>query len=195
MSDDFVFAIAQTLKTLSISDVGEVAVNPGRIDGRKYARPELLVLTHSSYFFNISLTNKVVDVESAFALHPENGVHKIAPLKKYVAPFDQQLREIYEISNGMRESDHPTGNTIRCVLEAIGRFCRPDKSESLSIFIQHLASEDNIAVKSILINSLSHGTYYEETPPPDDLRLACTETLFVVEKYAAGHLEILKALK
>lgn len=194
MSYDFVFEIAQTLKNLNISDQGEVSLNPGLIDGNKYLRPELLVLTHSSYFFNISRTNKVVDNSATFALHPEKGVHKIVPLIKYVAPFQEQLKDIYAIANG-RDPDHATANAIRSVLEAIGRFCRPDKSESLSNFVQHLAGEDGISIKSILINSLCHGTYYDETPPPDDLRLACNETLKVVEKYAAGQLEILKGGK
>lgn len=194
MSYDFVFEIAQTLKNLNISDQGEVSLNPGLIDGNKHLRPELLVLTHSSYFFNISLTNKVVGGNAAFALHSEKGVHKIAPLSKYVAPFQEQLKDICEIANG-RDPDHATANAIRSVLEAIGRFCRPDKSGSLSDFVQHLAGEEGISVKSILINSLCHGTYYDETPPPDDLKLACDETLIVVEKYAPGQLQILKGGK
>ena len=194
MSYDFVFAIAQTLKSLNISDQGEISLNPGQIDGNKYLRPELLILTHSSYFFNILVSNRVVHDNAAFALHTENGEHKIAPLREYVAPFQDQLKDIYEIANG-RHPDHSTGNAIRSVLEAIGRFCRPDKSGSLSDFVRYLAGEEGISVKSVLINSLCHGTYYDEIPPPDDLKLACCETLKVVEKYAAGHLEILKGGK
>ena len=191
MSYEFVFAIAQTLKNLNISDQGRVSLNPGLIDGNKHWRPELLILTHSSYFFNISLTNKVVEGSAAFALLFEEDKHIITKLNKYVAPFQAQLKDIYDIANG-RDPDHATANSIRSVLEAIGRFCRPDKSGSLSEFVQHLAGDVGISVKSILINSLCHGTYYEETLPPDDLRLACKETLSVVEKYAAGQLEILR---
>ena len=194
MSHDFVFAIAQTLKNLNISDRGEVSLNPGLIDGNKYTRPELLILTHSSYFFNISLTNKVVERNAAFALLSQKDEHVVTRLDKYVAPFQAQLKDIYDIAHG-RESDHTTANAIRSVLEAIGRFCRPDKSGSLSEFVQYLAADQGINVKSILINSLCHGTYYEETLPPDDLRLACEETLLVVEKYAVGQLEILKVPK
>lgn len=193
MSYDFVFAIAQTLKNLNISDQGEVSINPGLIDGNKYRRPELLILTHSSYFFNISVSNKVVDDSAAFALHSENGKHRIARLSRYVAPFQEQLKDIYEIANG-RDPDHSTANAIRSVLEAIGRFCRPDKSSSLTLFVQHLATDDGIIVKSVLINSFSHGTYFDEMPTPDDLRLACKETMQVVEKYAAGQLEVIKSI-
>ena len=191
MSYEFVFAIAQTLKNLNMSDQGQVSVNPGLIDGTRYFRPELLILTHSSYFFNISLTNKVVDGNAAFALISEHNEHVIVRLDKYVAPFQAQLKDIYDIAHGGR-ADHATANAIRSVLEAVGRFCRPDKSGSLSEFVQHLAGEEGISVKSVLINSLCHGTYYEETLPPDDLKLACEETLAVVERYAAGQLEVLK---
>ena len=194
MSHDFVFAIAQTLKNLNISDRGEVSLNPGLIDGNKHFRPELLILTHSSYFFNISLSNKVVERNAAFALLSQKDEHVVTRLDKYVAPFQAQLKDIYDIVHG-GESDHTTANAIRSVLEAIGRFCRPDKSGSLSEFVRYLAADQGINVKSILINSLCHGTYYEETLPPDDLRLACEETLLVVEKYAVGQLEILKVPK
>ncbi|ARE81518.1 AAA domain protein [Roseovarius mucosus] len=193
MSYDFVFGIAQTLKNLNISNRGEVSLNSGLINGNSHRRPDLLVLTHSSYFFNISVTNKVVEENAAFALHSEKGNHKISRLKKYVAPFQEQLKDIYEVANG-RDPDHTTANAIRSVLEAVGRFCRPDKSESLTVFVQHLAAADGITVKSVLINSLCHGTYYDEKPLPDDLKLACTETLKVVKKYAEGQLEVIKGI-
>lgn len=191
MSYDFVFAIAQTLKNLNISDQGEISINPGKIDGKKCWRPELLLLTHSSYFFNISLTNRVVDDNAAFALHTDGKSHSLARLNKYIAPFQEQLMDIHEVANG-KDPDHRTANSVRSVLEAIGRFCRPDKSDSLTDFVKHLAGEEDMTLKSVLINSLCHGTYYDETPPPDDLVLACRETLVVVERYAVGQLELIK---
>lgn len=191
MSYDFIFAIAQTLKHLNISEKGEISINPGNIDGNKCWRPELLLLTHSSYFFNISLTNRVVEDNAAFALHTDGKSHSLARLNKYIAPFQEQLKDIHEVANG-KDPDHRTANSIRSVLEAIGRFCRPDKSDSLTDFVKHLAGEEDITLKSILINSLCHGTYYDETPPPDDLVLACKETLVVVERYAVGQLELIK---
>jgi hypothetical protein len=60
--------------------------------------------------------------------------------------------------------------------------------------VQHLAAEDGIIVKSVLINSFCHGTYYDEMPSPDDLKLACEETVRVVKKYAAGQLEVIKGI-
>ena len=110
----------------------------------------------------------------------------------YVAPFQQQLKDVYEVAHG-KEPDHSTCNAVRSVLEAVGRFCRPDKAKNLSGFISYLASEDDIAIKSVLINSLCHGSYYDEIPPPDDLRLACQEVLQVVERYAVGQLEVVRS--
>ena len=43
------------------------------------------------------------------------------------------------------------------------RRCPPSKPLGrLTVFVQHLAAEDGITVKSVLINSLCHGTYYED---------------------------------
>ena len=192
MSYDFVFAIAQTLKHLGISDKGEISINPGKIDGNKCVRPELLILTHSSYFFNISRTNRVVKDEATFSLSTDGVTHKLSHLRSYVAPFEQQLAHIYQVANG-NNPDHGTGNAIRSVLEAVGRFCRPDKSQSLEDFVIYLAGEESFSIKSIMINSLCHGTYYDEAPTDDDLQLACKEALSVVEKYASGQIAIIKS--
>ncbi|MCB0635464.1 MAG: hypothetical protein KDC54_02540 [Lewinella sp.] len=112
-------------------------------------------------------------------------------MHSYVAPFEQQLEHVYHVANG-DDPDHSTGNAIRQVLEAVGRFCRPDKSHDLSNFITFLAGDEDFLIKSILINSLSHGTYYDETPSPEDLKLACEETIAVVKRFAVGQLELLK---
>ncbi len=192
MSYDFIFTIAQTLKNLNISDTGEISINPDLINGSNRRRPRLIILTHSSYFFNISTSNRVVEASSAFSLHCDKGIHTLTKMTKYVAPFQQQLKEIYNIANG-QAPDHRTANSIRSVLEAVGRFCRPDKSDSLTNFIQFLAGSDGLEIKSVLINTLSHGTYLEEIPPPDDLVLACAETLEVVKQYAVGQLEVIEA--
>lgn len=191
MSFDFVFSIAQTLKNLNISDQGEISINPAKIDGNKNRRPDLLVLTHSSYFFNISRTNSVIKKDATFSLYKDGSAHKLVHLHSYVAPFEQQLEHVYRVAND-DDPDHSTGNAIRQVLEAVGRFCRPDKSHDLSNFITFLAGDQGFQIKSVLINSLSHGTYYDETPSPDDLKLACQETIAVVERFAIGQLELLK---
>lgn len=192
MSYDFIFAIAQTLKNLNIGSAGELSINPADIKDAKGRRPNLLVFTHSSYFFNVCVTNNVVQNEGAFFLHLANGEHKISKRAQYIAPFDLHLKEIFDVHGG-KEPDHTTGNAVRCVLEAIGRFCHPDKCDSLSNFISFLAGDGGFEIKSVLINHMSHGTYYDETPSPDELREACSEALLIVEKYAKGQIELLRA--
>ena len=158
MSYDYVFSIAQTLRYMTISETGEISINPANVGADNYDRPELLILTHSTYFFNIAQSNKVVGKKSTFALHSEGVKHKVSQMTNYVAPFQQQLKHVYGVANG-QNPDHSTCNAVRSVLEAVGRFCRPDKTSNLSEFISYLASEDGIAIKSVLINSLCHGSY------------------------------------
>ena len=191
MSHDFVFSIAQTLKNLSISTEGVISINPADIDCKKFIRPELLILTHNSYFFNISIVNRVVDGKAAFDLHTDGANHKLTPLNRYIAPFQEQLIDIVEVARKVKKPDHRTGNAVRSVLEAIGRFCHPDKTDSLTKFITFLGEHGEFQIKSIIINNLSHGTYYLETPPPNELKLACEEAILVVEKYAPGQLKII----
>ncbi len=191
MSYDYVFAIAEILKNLNVSSEGEISIKQGLTDGHRIRKPNLLILTHSSYFFNVAVTNKVVQHGAAFVLYAGRQMHKVAPISRYLAPFHQQVKHVMEVAEGA-EADHSTGNAIRSVLEAVGRCCRPDKCGSLGEFVEFLSAEEELSMRSVLINSLSHGLYDHETPVPDDLRLACEETVRVVEKYAFGQIEIIR---
>ena len=192
MSYDFVFNIAQTLRYLRISPNGEITTNQGLSYDRTYERPDFIILTHSSYFFNIAFSNTIVSREAAFTLDLNNFGHKLTSIDTYVAPFQHQLQSIFEVAEEDREPDHQTGNAIRSVLEAVGRFCRPDKTHTLSEFLTFLAGEQNVQIRSVLINSLSHGSYDLETPSPDDLKLACADTIEVVERFACGQLALIR---
>ncbi|NVE94166.1 AAA family ATPase [Altererythrobacter lutimaris] len=190
MSYDYIFSIVQSLKNLNISDAGAISINPSTIDGSKSPRPRILIFTHSSYFFNVAYTNRAVKPDGAFSLSSGGEMHTLARLDRYVAPFEEQLRHVKNVAEGA-PPDHSTANCVRSVLEAIGRFCRPDKAASLTDFVKHLAGEDSIEIRSVLVNSLSHGSYAEEVVSPDDLKAACEEALSVVRLYAVGQLEAL----
>ncbi len=107
MSYDYVFSIAQTLKNLGISDKGEILLNPSKIDGTKCRRPDLLILTHSSYFFNLSRTNRVVKEDATFSLSTDGTTHRLAHLDSYIAPFEQQLAHIYNVANNCLTAQQP----------------------------------------------------------------------------------------
>ena len=126
-------------------------------------------------------------------MHNDGAKHALVRLNRYVAPFQQQLIDVHSVANG-KDPDHGTGNAIRSVLEAVGRFCRPDKADSLTNFLSYLAEDGNFLLKSIMINSLCHGTYYDETPPPDDIIMACKETIEVVTHFAPGQIELIRAI-
>lgn len=192
MSYDYVFSIAQTLKNLGVTAQGEVSINPAKLADSSARRPRLLVLTHSSYFFNVCYSNRVVKPEALFSLENRGATHQIARLDTYVAPFQQQLRDVHLVATGQKQPDHATGNAVRSVLEAVGRFCRPDKAKSLTDFANFLAGEGDPPIKSVLIQSMSHGTYYTESPSPADVVTACEEALAVVEHYAPGQLRELE---
>lgn len=192
MSYDFVFTIAQTLRYMGISKDGDISVNPGDID-KGYTRPALLIFTHSTYFYNICITNNVIKKDSAFFLRQKGANHCLSKFDRYMAPFEQHLRSIFEVHNGA-EPDQSTCNSIRCVLEAVGRFCHPDKCKDLPKYIEYLIGEEKFEIKSVLINNLSHGTYYDEVPSSEEVRDACIETIKIVERYAKGQLEIIRDL-
>lgn len=189
MSYDYVYSIVQILRHLSLSRDEGVSINPASYQNNgAFRRPRLIVLTHSAYFFNVSVTNRVVEGKAAFALSLGATGHSLTPLREYVAPFRDQLRDVVDVANGGAPNHH-TGNAVRSVLEAVGRFCRPDKFEdSLSKFITFLAGEEDLPIRSVLINTMSHGTFLEETPSPEDIQLACQETVEVVRRFAPGQL-------
>lgn len=147
MSYDFVFSISQTLKNMTISASGEISINPASI--RISKRPDLIIFTHSSHFYNTCVTNRVVKDGAAFFLHNNGSTHKISRRDQFVTPFEQHLKEIVDVHSG-QDPSHTTGNAIRCVIEAIGRFCHPEKS-SLTDFITYLAGDGGFEVKSVLI--------------------------------------------
>ena len=195
MSYDYVFTIAQTLKNISISTVGEISLNPRDFQNRAFVRPEIIILTHSSYFFNIAVTGRVVKDGAAFVLCPGDGNHhKLTGVDTYRAPFQHQIREIYDIAKNGMKPDHQTGNAVRSVLEAVGRFCYPNRIDSLTEFINFISEMEDFNIPIMMINHLSHGTYGDETPSPDDLKLACEETIEVVKKFARGQIEIVQGV-
>lgn len=186
MSYDFIFSIAQVLRYFTISSTGDVELfsNPSENE-----RPKLLVLTHSTYLFNILVGNKAIENGASFCLQKNDETHEMARFKKYLAPFQHQIRDIVKVANGECEPNHTTANSVRSVLEAIGRFCRPDQDN----FFRFLADESNIKIRSTLIHNQSHGTFYEESPDPEDLKQACKDTVSVIEEFAYGQLHIIGA--
>ena len=183
MSYDFVFDIVQALKNLGISKEGEISIKLKQANNN-FIRPRLLVLTHNSYFFNVASTNGVVKSNAAFSLNITDDKHKLSKMSDYIAPFREQLKDIILMADGKKPPNHTTANLIRSVLEAIQRFCHPDKN--LIDFFGYIVQEKGLNIKSTLINNFSHGHYGDETPTPDDLKQACKEAVKIALEFIPG---------
>ena len=189
VSYDFIFSIVETLKNLKISDSGEISIFPRNDD----LRPKFLILTHNSYFYSISITQKVVEEKAGFSFEIDGGEHIFTKLEKYAFPFKHQLKHIYEIAEGRQKPKFYTANSIRSVLEEIGRFCRPDKAKTTKGFIDFLSSDMGISINIYLLNCLSHGLPTEEVALTEEIRKACEETIRVVGELAPGQIIVLES--
>ena len=191
MSYDFVFSVVQALRNLGISKEGDISIKY-RQPKEGYNQPRLLILTHNSYFFNIAFSkgHGVVKYNAAFLLDKiDDKKHKISDMSEYIAPFKYQLIDIIGVVNG-NEPNHTTANSIRSVLEAIQKFCHPDKD--LKIFLEDIAEANKININSTLINTLSHGLYDGTMPPQDDLKKVCKDVKKIAEIFIPGQVNQIK---
>ncbi|MGU9963328.1 MAG: AAA family ATPase [Candidatus Halichondribacter symbioticus] len=191
MSYDFIFSIVQALRNLGISKEGIISIKYKQ-PKENYPRPKLLILTHNSYFFNIAYNDGhgVVGRHSAFLLSKSDDKnHKISDMSEYIAPFKYQLIDIIGVVNG-EEPDYTTANSIRSVLEAIQKFCSPDKK--LQNFLEDIARDEDININSTLINSLSHGDYNGIMPPIPDLKKVCKDVEKIAKIFIPGQINQIK---
>lgn len=189
MSYEYIYSLTQTFRYLSLGSHGQISIASGNIEKPEYQFPNILILTHSTYFFNICIANNVVKKHAAFTLSIGNHGHVIETFREYMAPFQEQLRDVVRVADG-NSPGVGIGNAIRSVLEAVGRFCYPDKFNDFSQFLQFVSREFEIDMPSILINTLSHGTFHEETPDPEEIKRACMEAVTIIERLAPGQLTL-----
>jgi len=184
MSFDFVYSIIQALKLLRISKDGEIQFNLSS----DIHRPRMLILTHNNYFFNVISTNNVVRKGGLFQLVPGANAHGLVSQKSFATPHLLQLKHVAEVANKTIDPDHTTPNAIRSVVEGMWKFCRPDLTD-FDGFLRYLIEQYGIEIKSVLINHFSHHTGFDMLPDSEDIRLACSEALNVVNILAPGQLK------
>ena len=129
MSFDYVYEIVQCLKLLRIDQNGELQFNLSA----NLHKPKMLLLTHNTYFYNVASTNNLVQARGLFQLIPGPHTHRLASQEGFATPHALHLRDVKEVSDGLRPADHTTPNSIRAVVEGIWRFCRPDLNDFLLI--------------------------------------------------------------
>lgn len=186
LSFDYIYAIAQCLKYLRISNDGQVLMS---LEPQPM-RPRMIILSHNNYFYNVISTNNVVKGNGLFQLIGGSHKHELRNQKAFATPHVLQLRDVFDVSKGIKTPDHTTPNSIRSVIESMWKFCRPD-IQSFEDFVKHLISDHSIEVKSVLLNDLCHGGKFSDPPHQEaEIIAAAKEALMVVEAFAAGQIKL-----
>lgn len=190
LSYDYIFSMADILKSLSILSTGKIDISPERTG----ERPSILILTHSDSFFNICLSNKVIPERACFALEVNNDEYKLNRfLEKHVIPFRQQLRHIYMVKEQRECPEFYTANSIRSVLEFFFRICRPDDADRLDTIASAIKSSYGIDISCTLLHSSSHPGD-TECNPSDEIIRACEDTIAVINRLAPGQITSIKKM-
>jgi wobble nucleotide-excising tRNase len=180
VSFDYVYSVCQMIKALRITD-GDLLFSGGN-----ERRPNMLILTHHDYFYNVILNNKVIDPSGLFQLISRSGTHEIRSQKQFITPHEFHLGHVKAVALGSDLPCYSTPNSIRSVLEGIWRFSRPD-FDQLEKFVACLNDEHDLQIRSVLINDLSHGgKLYVESPLEADIVTAAKEVVEIVRVFAKG---------
>lgn len=164
MDYDFVYKVVQCIKELNMHFV------KGSFD-------RFIILTHNLEFMNLLMGNKVI--KSKYILE-ENSIIKWR--KQLMLPYENHLRDILRISNGIESCSHTTSNSIRHVLETICKFEHRDKSIGEFVYENQSLKEDSYI--NLLIQDLSHGRPRTEIPPESDIVGACKVVInYISEEY------------
>ena len=134
---------------------------------------------------SIIIRNKVIDQK--FIL--ENN--KLETLgNELIMPYEEHLRDIYEISQGTKNPSHTTPNSLRHVLETINRFIAPDID--LNTFCERI---DNFTENEFLYSLMhdgSHGIIRLQKPYTDQMiKSACNVVSDYVLKDFSGQIKII----
>lgn len=154
---------------------------------KKYGT-NILLLTHNLEFFNIVLKNGLIDV--GISLH--NGeLKKVSD--NVLMPYENHLKDIYDISQGNSVPTHTTPNSIRHIIETINKFKNPQQKLEEFIFSENILNVNSPVIK--IIQSFSHGEIRKEESYTEDMLIdACKALIDYVTKYYPGQIERIKSI-
>jgi ABC-type cobalamin/Fe3+-siderophores transport system ATPase subunit len=133
----YVYAVAQIIR--SIGKTLEIQ------------RVRFLVLTHNLEFMSILIRNRIINHRYVLS----SG--KIETLRReLVMPYEEHLRDVHDVSTGLKEPSHTTPNSIRHILETINRFIAPNLE--LQAFCESITHFDECEFLYSLIQDNSHGS-------------------------------------
>lgn len=148
----------------------------------------ILLLTHNLEFFNIVLKNGLIDV--GISLH--NGeLKKVSD--NVLMPYENHLKDVYNVSAGINSPTHTTPNSIRHIIETINKFKNPQQKLEEFIFAENILNANSPVIK--IIQSFSHGEIREEESYTDDMIIdACKALIDYIIKYYPGQIERIKSI-
>lgn len=154
---------------------------------KKYGT-NILLLTHNLEFFNIVLKNGLID--TGITLH--NGeLKKVSD--NILMPYENHLKDVYNISIGSQMPSHTTPNSIRHIVESINKFKNPQKKLEEFIFSEDIFSANSPIIK--IIQSFSHGEIREEETYTEEMIIdACKAVIKYITHYYPGQIERIKNL-
>ncbi len=183
VSFDYIYGISQVIKSLRIKDAELL------FDSSSNPKPRILILTHNDYFYNLAGSNGIIKKDALFQLVDKKGRHELNNQRDFVSPHVSHMKEVIAVADAATPPDFQTANSIRCVLEGMWRFYKPDLKD-LGAFVTFLSKDLGIEIKSMLIlHNLSHGAKtYSDANFETDLLLASKEIVEVVKLIAPGQL-------
>ncbi|OOX97587.1 hypothetical protein BOP98_07330 [Campylobacter coli] len=179
MDYHYVYSVAKIIK-----DCNVFMYNNNK---KKNPRVRFLILTHNVDFYNTLIRNRISN--DNFIL--ENGKIMKINENKYILPYIEQLKEIYKISKGKEKPKYHTANSIRNVLESVGRFFYPTADLHNAMQELGLMEIDNILYN--FINDGSHGGYASQKPITDtNIKGCCEKLIEVLRDKISGQIEMIE---
>lgn len=172
----YVYSVAQIIRRLNDKDRFPI--------GDKL---RFLILTHNIEFMSILIRNKIID-DGRFIL--ENSDIKVLQ-KELIMPYEEHLRDVYEVSKKSKSPSHTTPNSLRHILETINKFEKPNLD-----FINYcedigLLKDDNEFLYA-LIHDNSHGNYRNQMAnTPDMIIKGCKKVIEVISNKFNGQIEVM----
>jgi hypothetical protein len=112
--------------------------------------------------------------------------------KELIMPYEEHLRDIYEVSEGTKTPSHTIPNLIRHILETINKFEKPNLDFITYCENIELLKDDNEFLYA-LIHDNSHGNYRNQmATTPDMIIKGCKKVIEVISSKFDGQIEVMK---
>lgn len=150
-------------------------------------RLRCIVLTHNIEFMSILVRNKIVD--GRFILE-NSEIKKLQ--KELIMPYEEHLRDVYEVSKNIKIPNHTTPNSIRHILETINKFEKPNLDFRTYCEYIEILKDDNEFLYA-LIHDNSHGNYRMERAFTADMIIkGCEKTIEVILSKFDGQIKVME---